>query len=62
MLAQDITILDGPSSTRQPPFVFLSVYVRELVCVCVCLSEALISQHIAEGLSDLSPVAQVQVP
>ena len=43
MLAQDITILDGLSSTRQPPFVFVSVYVLELVCVCVSLSQRTLS-------------------
>ena len=49
----------GPSS------ICLLVCVRVCVCVSVCesvcVSEALIRSTLAEGLSDLSPVAQVQV-
>lgn len=42
-------------------FSCVCVHARVCVCVCVCVSEALIKSTLAERLSDLSPVAQLQV-
>ncbi len=72
MLAHDTIVLDGPFINMSS-----SVCLRVCVCVCVCesvgvsvcvclckcvyVSEAVIRSTWAD-LSDLSPVAQMQVP
>ncbi len=53
------------SPNARSDFINVSSSICLLVCVSVCesvcVSEALIRSTLAEGLSDLSPVAQVQV-